>query len=869
MWAQVSLYQFTQSNQAYTEITAASGGYMLGTALYFPPLHNLRAYVDPNNPDGVITNSGYLGAAVGPGYPVGFNFTYNGDVFDRIGVSHGGWISFGKSSDGNQAVWTYTGDHPHGRPFVQYIGGPDQPYKRNRIAGFANSELRMQDNSSLLPPGPVSSLRIATIGTAPNRVCVIQWHDFRMSYSPSGTLINFQIRLNESDNSVEVRYGPTVFASGGSAQVGLGGRLPEDFNSRMTVYEQPAFLYDWNVTVRGVENTDACDVVQEQPFQPNGSGVPPVSGLNFKWAPAACAPPVWPVTIVDIGFDAAGAQWEPNSAGEYEYYVSNENSITGPEVSSGTTSDPEAFFFGLEASTTYYVFVRSICAGVPGTWSLATVFVTKGGGMVECDGTVMTENYCSAQNSVKEWLYISADGSPLRIEFLSGLVGSTGTASFKVWAGTDDTGTLLFTGVGPIAGNAAESSGSLYIRLTTDNGACEAQPWFLPLEWRVGCKNCTDPLATFSVVEDCDNMQYSVAVNIFNLGSSNSVSLENSLGVAPTVANSTGLHVAGPFPAGQSVVVTVQNPNNLLCYVASAPLINAPCVMQDCGPTTSTYCYSDNEFRQWSFQGEGGQEIGIRFISGTMGLGDVLRTYNGLDIDNLTPTIVSGGLANKLITSSAPSTDHALVMELQADAAMSCVDEDPLYGTSQPWKYVVACYDGCLQPKATFTTECISSTQFNIIVTLTDVGSTSSVSITNNGGAPVVTATELGTYTVGPFSNDVPVTVEVEGASILCTWTSSVLTQNCVNIGIDEVDGSRMRVFPNPSNGSFQVELPQGLVGTVQLQVLDVAGRLVGDQSVNSSSTSTLDLQHLPSGLYTLVLQGEAIRTATTISIQH
>ncbi|MBS1945509.1 MAG: hypothetical protein JST98_10010, partial [Bacteroidetes bacterium] len=171
-WSQVSIYQYSESVQPYTEVTAAEASYSLGNPTYDPPYHNLRAWV--NNAffgvDGQITNGGYLSGASGPGYPIGFNFQYNGDVFDVIGVSDGGWISFGKSSDGATAVWCYTADHPHGMPFVQYIGGPDVPYKRNRIAGFGSSQLRMQNMSPLVPPGPVSSLRLATLGTAPNRV---------------------------------------------------------------------------------------------------------------------------------------------------------------------------------------------------------------------------------------------------------------------------------------------------------------------------------------------------------------------------------------------------------------------------------------------------------------------------------------------------------------------------------------------------------------------------------------------------------------------------------------------------------------------------------------------------------------------------
>ncbi len=916
LWAQVSLYQFSESNQPYTEITAAEAAFSLGVPTYWPPQHNLIAWVNNEffGAAGQVTNGGYLSGVYGPGYPIGFNFTYNGDVFDRIGVAHGGWISLGKSSDGNQAVWCYTADHPHGYPFVQSIGGPDVPYKRNRVAGFATSQLRMQDMSPLIPPGPVSSLLIGTIGTAPNRTCVIQYKDFRASYSPSTTLINFQIRLNEADNSVEVRYGNCIFGyqAGGGVQVGLGGSIPEDFNSRMTVYEQPAFLYDWNQTVAGILNTDYCTATAEETGHPNGSGIPPANGLNFKWTPDVCPPPVWPLTIDQLSFDSGHASWQPTAAGEYEYYLTDTNYVGGPEIASGTTTDPEAYLFGLEASTTYYLFVRSICGGSPGAWSLATTMETLGGGMVTCDGTVMLEDYCSKQNDVKEWLYISTDGSPLKIEFLGGFVGSSGTESFQVWDGTSDAGVPAPAMAGNLTGYMfTASSGSIFIRLVTDNGACEAQPWYLPVQWRVGCKNCQDPLVSaFSVVEDCANLQYSVEVNIFNLGSSSTVSLDNDLGVASTTVSTTGTHTVGPFPAGQTVVVTVQNTDNLMCYSASTPLINAPCAVQDCGPTYYTYCYTDNENSQWAYQGENDQEIGIRFIRGSVGLGDHLYSYNGLDIDNLPFTDNTGGLANKLITSGTPSADHAVVLALQADNAVSCAIEDPLFGASAEWEYVVACYDGCTQPQASFSTACVSTTQYEVVVNITNIGSTGSAQITNNGGAATVAATAAGTYTVGPFNAGTPVTVEVEGASVLCTWTSPALVQddcsgwepqvdcegtpggsalpgtpcttpqgetgvwndNCECMGPDGIaEGSMgtLHLFPNPSTGRFTIELPADLHGTASLRVTDVSGRIVARQDLIGTGITEVQLPELPNGLYALALESNRKVLNGTIIIQH
>ena len=650
LWAQVSIYEFSQSVETYTDITAADGGYSLGAPTWWPPVYNQRAFVDPNILEGTVTNS-YLNGASGPGFPIGFDLTFNGDVFDRIGISNCGWISFGKSSDANQAVWTYSSDHPHGRPFVQYYGGPDVPYKRNRVAGWANSALYMQDMSPLDPPGPITTLRMATIGAAPNRVCVVQWKDYLIGYPPSSTRVNFQIRLNEADNSVEVRYGTSIY-TGAEVQVGLGGQIPEDFNSRMTVYEEPAFLYDWNTTVAGTVNTDAITAAATQPGQPNGSGVPPAVGLNFKWTPPVCPPPAWPLAIGDLSFDYALAQWQATSAGEYGYFVTTENDVNGPEVTSGTTTDPEAYLFGLTPATNYYIFVRSICGGEPGVWSLATSFLTHGGGLVVCDGGVVNEDYCSHQFDTVDWDYISADGSPLKIEMQGGFVNTT---SLQLWDGPPIGPAQMSLSADITGQNFLASSGQIHIRLITDAGSCETQPWFLPLQWKVGCKNCTDPLVQYSIGEvDCAAEQYFVDVNIFSLGSSATLVLENSLGLPATAVSTTGVHAVGPFPAGDVVTITAQNPDNEMCYSTSAVQVNEPCAILDCGPTWYSKCAGPSETREWLVEGDG-QPISVRFPPGYMGWDSEVKVFDGSD--ESTPvlfTTSSGSTNNQVVTTTNP-----------------------------------------------------------------------------------------------------------------------------------------------------------------------------------------------------------------------
>ncbi|MFT3886195.1 MAG: T9SS type A sorting domain-containing protein [Flavobacteriales bacterium] len=873
LWAQVSLYNYSESVETYTEVTAEEASYSLGVATWWPPLHNLRAWA--NNeffaPDGQVTNGGYLGPAIGPGYPIGFNFTYNGDVFDRIGVANGGWISFGKSSDGNRSVVIFTSDHPAGRPLSQsYWPTPsplDHAYQRDRIAGWGAANLYMRDHSQQDPPGTISSLRIATIGAAPNRVCVIQWKDYLDAYPPSDSRLNFQIRLYETTNVVEVRFGPTVWKDmSASVQIGLGGRTSEDFNNRKTVYEQPAFLYDWNITAAGTQNTDACLASSEQPGHPNGSGIPPVVGRTFKWTPPACPPPAWPVTVGEITFRSGVAQWEPTPAGEYEYFVSAQNSITGTEAASGTTTDPEAVIEGLSPMTTYYVFVRGICDGEPGTWSLGTPFRTLGGGLVVCDGTTLQEDYCSHQNDVVGWLYASPDGSPLKIEFQGGLAG----LPLKIWNGGGPNGNADLELSGDVTGQSfLASSGKIYIQLTTDNGSCETQDWYYRFKWRVGCKNCTDPLVQYSVGEvDCAAQQYYVNASVFMLGSSSTLVLENSLGLPPMTVNTTGMHAVGPFPAGDPVIITAQNPDNAMCYTPSAEQVNEPCAVVDCGPTRYTRCLRPSEVHDWLLQGDG-RPISVRFLPAYFGWNASVVVYDGGD-DTAPPHSLStggfwGGTNNEVFTSTNP--EHQLLVHV---VASTYSDYACSAGNGAPLDFVVGCVEACDQPKVTFSyADCTVPTSFSVLVNVTDLGSGGSVTLSNDGGAPAVVASTTGTYTVGPFTSGDTVTVNVEGANTICTWTSSKLTKDCRDMGIGDASMRPVSLYPNPNDGRFTLELPQEMTGSTQLQVLDLTGRSVIQQRVSGTGRVSVELSELPNGLYTVVLRNNE-RTATgRISIQH
>lgn len=864
---QVSQYTFSQTNETWMALTEADGGWSLGT----PTTPYSRVYVDPDNLAG-SPSSTYVQPVSGPGFPIGFNFAFNGDVFDRMGITSQGWIGFGKSSDGATAVNVY-GSDGGAAPLSTGFHNPQPSYKRNRVAGFGGEGLRAQDMTA--SQGFASTLRMATIGSAPNRICVVEWKDFRRTFDWANDRVTFQIRLHETSNLVEVRYGNMQWGTHAQAkhpEIGLGGTSNADYNNRRTVAQAPGNTHDWNDTEPGVSVLNTCRAYSPDAPQINQPSIYPVPGLSFWWTAPTCPSPATPYSITGITFESATVSWNAApGAVSYDYVVQLENDPDLPSpVLNGNTTSTTIGLNGLDALTSYYVFVRSVCAGQPGAWSVATPFTTQGGTVLICGGDPEEVDHCSTQHTTVSWYYTTSDGfSPIRLQLHSGYVGSpanSGQEHFRIYDGPDATGTLLYDPPAFAEIQDLEFTSlthELYVELKTGQGSCASQPFYLHWEWTVGCMDCTEPLASYTVLEDCDNLQYSVQVLLVSMGSSPQLTISNTQGVPPTTVFNTGIHVVGPFAAGVPVTITLENPNNGLCNASSIPMVNDPCAVVDCGPTDYEYCYGNSEYSNWLYMGQS-LPIGIRFRDARLGGNDQLRIHDAEDPFSVVPwSQTSGSLSNVLRTSTNPQ--HALFMELTSNAAGSCQD-----GILDPWDYVVACHDGCTQPTATFDTvhDC-DNQQFSITVTLTDVGSTGSVIITNDGGAPTVPANATGIYTVGPFASLTDVRVEVEGGSVLCSWTSPLLTFDCTGIGMEEFTAGALMFHPNPNDGTFALVLPAGTGQVREVVLHDVAGRRVAERSVSGlpGERVMLDFSHLPQGMYLVTLTDGHMRHAGRLNI--
>ncbi|MBP5983236.1 MAG: T9SS type A sorting domain-containing protein [Fluviicola sp.] len=288
--AQVSGYGFNQSVGTYTAIT---GGTVLGTT---------------SNDDDNFTN-----------LPIGFTFNYNGTNYTSFSANANGFIAMGGS-----VTNSYTG-----------------------LSG-SNNNVVSALSVDLLSNGTTGELSYQTIGTAPNRVFVIQWKNYE-KYATTGDNYNFQIRLNETTNYIQIVYGS--MANGSSAdvvQVGLRGATATDFNNRTT---------SWAASTAGTSNTANLAV---------SSTSTPATGTTYTWignpdAPAALVQASGTPTCAT----GTGLTTTSTAPTDVTYYW--QTTATGT-----STATPYAGAYTVYANGTFYLRAKNT---VGNTWSPAVSIV--------------------------------------------------------------------------------------------------------------------------------------------------------------------------------------------------------------------------------------------------------------------------------------------------------------------------------------------------------------------------------------------------------------------------------------------------------------------------------------------------------------
>lgn len=239
--SQVSGYPFTQFSSTYVAIT---GGTVFGSTT-----SDDERYVDPSVPLGGFTD-------VGPGIPIGFNFIFNGTVYDRVAINTNGWLTFGQSTLSPNPVDMASSDYYN----CILATSTASNILQNRIAGLSQ-DLEGQTGSEI---------RVETIGVTPNQTFVVQWTNYRRFFA-SGDSFDFQIRLTETSNKINVVYGTFTTTNVSSVQIGLRGNSNADFNDRDVSTSNA-----WATSIAGSANSAVANY---------NSTLTPISGQNYQWSP--------------------------------------------------------------------------------------------------------------------------------------------------------------------------------------------------------------------------------------------------------------------------------------------------------------------------------------------------------------------------------------------------------------------------------------------------------------------------------------------------------------------------------------------------------------------------------------------------------
>jgi hypothetical protein len=257
---------------------------------------------------------------------IGFTFTYNGAPYTTFSINPDGYIAMGNtvstsllplttgttdnviSAFGRNLIGTHTfnGNILTGTNTITGVAqlggvvvgarifGTGIPANTTVVSAIGTT-VTISANATVTTASAVctqytSEIRYQTLGTSPSRTLVVQWKNAR-AFGVNNQRLNFQIRLNESDNSVNFIYGDCSFASATgtftpAVQVGLRGITNADYNNRLV---NLGAGNNWNTSINGTANSSAC------PIGP--TIIPPSNGRTFTWTPP-------PPSSIDISLNA-------------------------------------------------------------------------------------------------------------------------------------------------------------------------------------------------------------------------------------------------------------------------------------------------------------------------------------------------------------------------------------------------------------------------------------------------------------------------------------------------------------------------------------------------------------------------------------
>ena len=323
---------------------------------------------------GTYQDLGTAGAAIAVANPddansapqaIGFSFPYAGQTFTQFVFNTNGFIKLGTVAPSSAALYitnpqNYTGPS---------VFASTDPLDEFIIAPF---------NYDLEPGTGAVDFRVSTTGTAPNRVCTIQWKNVRdktlqpasTSYPTQYDNFEFQLKLYETTRQVEFVYGTAApsansigFRGSNAGLKGVTGSTPLTVQkSSATAWDAPAFR-DANYT--GLRFNFKKDVV-------------PTPGLTYRFLPDLCPRPA-NLAVSVAGSSATVTFSGATGAQSYNVVYGPVGFVPPAGGTTVTTTTTSATITGLTTGQPYVAYVQSSCgAGLQGGFAGPVYFCIAG-----------------------------------------------------------------------------------------------------------------------------------------------------------------------------------------------------------------------------------------------------------------------------------------------------------------------------------------------------------------------------------------------------------------------------------------------------------------------------------------------------------
>ena len=306
----------------------------------------------------------------------------------------------------------------------------------------------------------------------------------------------------------------------------------------------------------------------------------------------------------------------------------------------------------------------------------------------------------------------------------------------------------------------------------------------MDVEVNVTTASCSPPVATAAIVPDCDNLQFFIDVDVTGLGDGTP---EITDGTNTWPITGTGVVQIGPFADGTALDLTVTHGSDSTCdlplgnfdYTCPAPndncadaiaytlsegvcstntVINTDIATED--PSELTSCDGFGNLGVW-YTFEAPANGTVEFVSGAGSPG--ITVFDGT-CGTFTEVLCLNNTSGTISGLTGGTTYYAMIWTDSAQTAA----EFCLY------------YLNCTPATVNYTVvnDCDNSGGFMIDVEITDLGTATNITVSNDQDATTHAVTATGTVQFGPFTNGTDVVITVaDDADATCNQSSSALTQ--------------------------------------------------------------------------------------------